>query len=205
MDWNDPILLQRIIEKRFSSSLSEEDTNNVWEKYFIPQIKGRPTKDYLVKRIIPRPRDIIFLCKNALDNAINHQNAIIDEDDILKAEASYSEMAFNSLLAETETQFDGVEDLLYEFAGGNQIITKTDIQKMISKINIPASKLDSAIELLIVSTFLGLETDINVFEFVYEENRMKVIQKLARRIAEQTGVERYKINIPFHIYLEIKI
>ncbi|HMD89137.1 MAG TPA: hypothetical protein VKF38_08240 [Anaerolineaceae bacterium] len=204
MDWNDHQLLQRIIEERFLSSSTEIDIDNIWEKYFVSKINNLPIKEYLVSRIIPRPRDLIFLCKNALNNAVNHKNKKIEEKDILQAEDSYSELAFSSLLAETETQFDGIEDFLYEFAGGKEIISRNEIQELLEKVKIPKSNVDSIIDLLIDSTFLGLETDINSFEFVYDESRKKVIQKLAKRVTEETGFERYKINVPFHAYLEIR-
>ena len=137
MDWNDPVLLRRVIEERFANSLNTEVAEEIWEQFFAASIKGVPTKDYITSHIIPRPRDIIFICKNALSNAINHRNSTITEDDIIEAEKAYSEYALNSLLAETETQFPDMEGLLFEFVGADEIISKTRIEEFARIANIP--------------------------------------------------------------------
>lgn len=205
LDWNDPRLLQRVIEERFLSSLEETiSPEEIWQQFFVAAVKEMPTKDYLVSSIIPRPRDIIYLCKTALAHAVNHQHTRVEESDILQAEQEYSYYAFNSLEAETSTQLDHCEELLYEFAGVDEIVTRNQIEGFIKKVNIPEDKIDYAIKLLCDSTFLGLEVESDKFEFIYDEDRKKVLQTLARKTAETRGEERFRINIPFHSYLKIK-
>jgi hypothetical protein len=162
-----------------------------------------PPEEYIMSRIIPRPRDIVFLCKNALACAINHGHTRIEENDILMAERSYSEYAFDTLRAETETRFGEIEALLYEFVGANEIISRGQIGEFVRAANIPDEKTDYAIDLLFESTFLGLEVAPDAFEFLYEPSRKQVLQKLAQRTAEQKGQERFRINIPFHSFLAI--
>jgi Cdc6-like AAA superfamily ATPase len=204
MDWNDPLLLQRVIEERFTNSLGDTFVpEGIWQRFFVPAIEGLPTKDYIVSRIIPRPRDIIYLCKSALSHAINHKHTRIEQDDILQAEIDYSAYAFESLKDETGAQFGEIEELLYEFVGANAIVTRDDIDSFIKKANISEERTDYAIELLCDSTFLGLETRPGSFEFLYEVPKKRVFQKLAQAVAEQGGEQRFMINIPFHAYLEI--
>ena len=62
---------------------------------------------------------------------------------------------------------------------------------------------NEVIDLLIAAGFLGLETDLNQFTFVYDE-RVKSNRILARKVKNITGVERYRVNLPFHSYLKIK-
>lgn len=205
MDWNDPLLLQRVIEERFISSLEETiEPEEIWQDFFDPTVKGKPTKEYIVSRIIPRPRDIIYLCTHALSHAINHKHSRIEEGDLLRAEKEYSEYAFNSLRTETEAQLSKIEELLYEFVGTNEIIAREQIERCLKKVEISEDKIDYVIELLSESTFLGLETYPNTFMFLYEGGgKNKVLKKLAQKTAEQLGEERFRINVPFHAYLEI--
>ena len=60
-----------------------------------------------------------------------------------------------------------------------------------------------AIELLCENTFLGLEIEPDKFEFLYDAGKARVLQKMAQRVSEKKGVQRFKINTPFHAYLEI--
>lgn len=205
INWSDPVLLQRIIEERFYSCLGNEITpDEIWERFFPPRIDNTPIKDYLVARIIPRPRDMIFLCKQALTHAISHGHTQIEVNDILQAEKDYSQHAWFALLAETEAQFEQIEELLIQFVGASEIVTREDITEFAKKSEIDSSLLDQAIELLCDATFLGLEVRDNQFEFLYDD-RKKLKQTQARNVAERIGIERYKINIPFHAYLEINI
>lgn len=202
--WDDPLLLQRIIEERFLAALEWRlDATQVWETYFLPEIKGTVTKDYITSRIIPRPRDMIFFCSAALDNAINHRHSRIELSDINQAERNYSEHVFETLLSETKPIIDNIEDLLYEFAGAPEIIDERRIKGFMTTARIPPEKHNSVIELLSERAFLGLETERNNFVFLYDEKKMPIIQKQAERIVQETGVKRYKINIPFHSFLDI--
>jgi len=52
------------------------------------------------------------------------------------------------------------------------------------------------------TTFLGLEVESNVFEFIYDESRKEVTHQRALKFAKEHGEQRYRINIPFQAYLE---
>jgi hypothetical protein len=205
INWNDPVLLNRVIEERFANSLEESiDARTIWPRFFADKVKGMSPEDYIQSRIIPRPRDIIFFCRSALAHAINRKHTRIEKDDILQAENEYSEYAFDTLLAETETQFEPIEALLYEFVGANEIVTQEHIAEFVDSAGIPNGKTNYVVDLLFEAMFLGLETQPNNFEFLYEPNRKKVLQKLAQKTAEEKGQKRFKINTPFHSFLEIR-
>lgn len=203
LQWEDPTLLQRVIEERFLEASNRElSSEKVWHTFFTESIGGIATKDYIVQKIVPRPRDIIFFCRAALSHAVNCGHNRIEEEDINQAEIEYSHYAFNSLEAETSTQLDQVEELLYEFVGANKVITRKQIEEFFNKASIQPEKVQSGIDLLVASTFLGVETHDGQFGFMYDENKEEVIRVLARKQAEK-GEERYMINAPFYSYLEI--
>ena len=75
LKWDDPELLLRIIEERYSASHgSESDPATMWHNYFCAQVKGIPTREYLTMRTLPRPRDIVFLVKSAVSFAVNRKH-----------------------------------------------------------------------------------------------------------------------------------
>lgn len=204
MDWNDPVLLQRVVEERFCASLDGQvAASEIWERFFPPSVCEMPTKDYIVSRIIPRPRDVIYLCKSALSEAINHKHTRIEVDDLLQAEQDYSGHAFTSLLAETETRFPDMEKVVYEFVGQPAVVTREQIAQFLEKAEVADTRIEDVIELLCESAFLGLETAPDVFEFLYESDRERVLRKLAQGVAERSKRERFRIHPAFYAYLGI--
>jgi hypothetical protein len=205
ISWNDPVLLNRVIEERFVNSLKQQiEPRAIWKLFFADKVEGMPPEDYIQSRIIPRPRDIIFFCRSALSHAINRKHSKMEERDILQAEKEYSEYAFDTLLAETETQFEQIEALLYEFVGTDEIVTRKRIAEFVKAASIPKSKTEYVVDLLFEAMFLGLETRPDHFEFLFEPSKKKVLQKLAQIAAEDRGEERFRINTPFHSFLEVQ-
>lgn len=205
IEWDDYILLQRVVEERFLFSLSDTDLSNddVWSTYFVNSIDGLPTKQFLVDSIIPRPRDIIFVCKQALTNAINHLHTKIERDDLLQALQEYSKHVYLAMLAETEVLIDDAENLFIGFAGSAPIVTRQQISEAIEYANLSVN-IDHAIDVLCDVTFLGLETKEDVFEYIYDASRKKIIRSLASKLTAKMGVERYQINKPFYKHLGIE-
>lgn len=205
MNWTDLRLLERVIEERFAASLGEPISSaQLWQRFFPPSVNGIPTREYLLTHIIPRPRDIIYFCKAALSAAVNHRHATIEEADIDQAEKEYSQNVLDSLIAETGAQVEHFEELLYEFAGERPILNRRDLERLFRKADIPNSKHDYALSLLCDLTFLGLETGPDSFQFIYDERTKGVLESLARKEAERRGEQRFKVNVPFHSYLEIQ-
>lgn len=203
--WEDRDLLRRIIEERFLAGAGNLATpEEVWSRFFAPAVRGMPTQEYLLSRIIPRPRDLIYWCKYALNNAINRGHTIIEEGDILAAEKLYSQYVLESLIAENAVRVDNFGDLMYEFAGAREIITLGDIKRIAHKYNMLQIQIKDFVEVLCNSAFLGLEVSEGRFEFIHEEGKGRVFRSMAENHAQSTSVKRYAVNVPFHSYLEIR-
>ncbi len=204
MNWEDRRLLQRIIEERFVLSSNNFVTpEGVWQRFFTPTIHGMVTRDYLINRIIPRPRDIIYWCKFALNNAINGRHMVIEEEDILAAERQYSQYATEALIAENTVRWETFDDLIYGFTGESWLLTQNQVRRIARRADTPEDKIASTIELLCDIGFLGLETKPNVFTFIYDEGKKRAIQAQARRTEALVKGTRFAINIPYRAFLEI--
>ncbi len=202
LDWTDSQLLFRVIEKRINySSNGITSPDSFWNDYFCSTVKGIPLKQYIQQLIIPRPRDIIFLFKMALQEALNNNHSKVTEADFISAEYAYSEYAFSSLLPENGKRITNLESILFEFAGQSEIINHEEILQCV--INATESP-NELIQILCEITFIGQETMANKFEFFSEKRPSQITNKLAQRYAERSGKpKRYKINPAFHEYLGI--
>ena len=205
INWTVPQLLLRVVEERIRSSLTGLETaEEIWERYFAETVHGIPTKHYILSRVLPRPRDIILFCRQARFHAINHVHERIEEEDILQAEKNYGQHTWYTLLSETQPEFPEIENLLTQFMGENEIITRDRLEELLEEAGIPKKNLNRIVDLLCEANFLGLEVDLFEFDFVYDD-RLKHRRTLAKKRAKQIGIERYKINPAFHAFFEMKL
>ncbi|WGF37755.1 hypothetical protein QBO96_18870 [Lysinibacillus capsici] len=203
MSWNDTSQLFRVIENRIEySSQSIASPEELWNQYFCKTINGVSLKEYVEKLILPRPRDIVFLFKAAIQESINRGHTIVEEADFLEAEYLYSQYALQSLLPENGGRIENFESLLYDFAGEKSILSRLEIEKCLGETN--SDTCNNIIEILCELTFLGKEIRENEFEFYSERRNKAIINKLALKYTERTNNERYMINNAFHKYLEIE-
>lgn len=199
LKWDDPLLLQRIIETRFKYA-DKQLTDDLWDRYFCPSVKGIDTKNYLTDAIFPRPRDIIYLCSSSLSEAVNRGHSKIEEEDIMAAEVQYSQYALSSLVAENPL----LKDLYDEFLARPCIITHNQIIEMIKEKNVNFADPETIISLLCSNGFLGQEVNNNLFEFVTDEQIQHKVDIKSNRLLNSGTPKRYCINRPFFPYLEIE-
>ena len=203
--WEDSELLLRVLEQRFLPYCSSYP-NDIWTKYFCPTVKGIKTRDYLISCILPRPRDLIYFTKAAIENSVNRGHTKILEDDVLTGEKKYSQYALDSLLVENGIRIKNFEDMLYEFAFSNEIITDQDIFGAMRVCHINEEELDYVINTLFELTFIGMEVAEGRYDYLYNEENKGKIQAMARKETERSPkrARRFRINRPFHAYLEIQ-
>ncbi len=205
MSWPNPKLLHSVIEQRFIAATGSLGTpEDVWTRFFTPVVEGLDTKDYLTSRIIPRPRDIIYWCNAALNNASDNRHTIIEQEDILLAEEEYSQYATESLLSELIARVPNAEAFLYNFIRASKILTYNQVRKFARTAKIPEEQIPGVIELLTDTSFLGQEVRPETFAFNLEEGRKRAIQAQARNTAKQVKQVRFLINVPYHAFLEIR-
>jgi hypothetical protein len=205
LSWDDPELLLRIIEERYTASHgSDSDPATMWHNYFCPQVRGVPTREYLTLRTMPRPRDIVFLVKSAVSFAVNRKHDRVEERDILDAEKQYSLYALDSILVENGITIPQMESVLLEFLGCDRVLDETNVRQVISRAGVEAEKVDSTISHLVKLTFLGIEVEVDRFQYADEPRELKKAYVLANRYSlERGGGIRYQINPAFRAYLEV--
>ncbi len=207
LTWGDPDLLKRVIEQRFMKSATDiKSPRDVWERYFVPTVSGIPTWEYIGNRILPRPRDLIYLIKSALQFALNRGRSRVEEKDLIDGEKQYSRFALDSLIVEAGARITNIEDLLLHFVQSSEIVTEHEIASKLTAAEVPKSEMDAFITLLTELTFLGYEVAPNRFEFLYDEQDERKLVIMAQKTAQEitNGVRRFRIHPAFHAFLEIK-
>jgi hypothetical protein len=197
-------LLLRVIEERYIASHGvNSDPSIMWRKYFCPQVKHIPTREYLTVRILKRPRDIIFFVKAAVSFAVNRKHDRVEERDVLDGEKQYSQYALDSILVENGITVPQLEAVLFEFAGGPARLTQTIVNSVVARA-IPREKVEDVVTHLVRLSFLGLEVSEGMFAWSDESREHKKNRVLSDRfLVESGGERRYEINPPFRAYLEI--
>lgn len=206
LNWQDPELLLKVIERRFvSSHQGNVSPNEMWEKYFTATVQGLPIKKYIMGRILPRPRDLVFLIKSAVSIALNRGHIVVEESDILEAEKQYSQYALESILVENGITIETLERILYEFAGSNANLCYEDLALILDSCDIPRTEHEAVVEHLCALAFLGVEINSDEYRFAEDFQDYQKLKVLIRRGQERVGRKlNYKINAPFWTYLEIE-
>ena len=204
LKWDNPELLRRIIEERFSASFEPSlDSDILWEQYFCSTVSGISTRNYITEAILRRPRDIIVLVNEAVAEAINRGHTRIEEEDILEAEKQYSQYAFDSVKVENTLPEINLENAIFEFVGVPSVLRKSEVMDALKCAEVPEDMLESAIDVFHDLTFLGLEIDRNTFVFSDAPEESRKNKVLARRFARKNGhEERFQIHKAFRAFLE---
>jgi hypothetical protein len=206
MSWDDELMLLSVLEERFmTSGLTLGSPEEVWQKFFSATVGSRPVRQYLTDTVLPRPRDLLYLVKTALQFAINRGHGRIEEEDLLSAEIQYSHFALNSLMAENAGQIKKIEKLLAQFSLSPEIITELDLLAYIERADVQERPSD-VVDFLCELAFLGPEVENNRFEYMYDEENTEKLNAMASRSAAQNpaGLRRFRINHAYHKYLEVK-
>ncbi|MGV9848010.1 P-loop ATPase, Sll1717 family [Streptomyces sp. NPDC003442] len=207
IDWSQRILLTRVMDERYLAVRSEGTSpSELWERYFCADVNGRSTREYILDRILPRPRDFVFFCKAAVFHAVNARHDQVDISDIREAERDYSKFALDALLVEYGASVTHLEDVLYEFVGENSVISKENALATIgSTAGIGREESVEILDKLISISFFGIE--VREGEFTYPERGpdLRKAKVLARRISKGSSKEeRLQIHPAYRNFLDVQ-
>jgi hypothetical protein len=182
----------------------------------------------MAARVLPRPRDILYLTNAALEVAVRHRHSKVSATDILDAEKQYSQFAFEALLVEAASGEDasgepqGLDDdhngalptgasgasfetLLYEFVGAEETISLGEITEALIRAGVTdAEEQRTNIDHLIGLSFLGQEVRSGEYEFAEDSRQRRRMDGLAARLAAREGRDpSFQIHPAYQPYLEV--
>jgi hypothetical protein len=202
VQWDDQELLARIIEDRYLAQ-REDDARleDLWTDLFCERVGDRSTREHLLWRSLPRPRDLVYLCNACVLTATNRRHGKIEEADVLAAEHDYSRFAFDALLVEGSSS-DELDSVLFSFAGMDATMSKSMVVEIVSD----GGSLDpeDTISRLLRANFLGIEITPGGFDFPAGEQSERRAQNIAARLAERRATEiHFSVHPAFRPYLGI--
>ena len=205
LEWEDPELLARVIEERFLSSRPDSSADELWSRFFVGRIDGATARDRLLRRVMPRPRDLIYLTSTAIANAVNRRSDLVDVESIRAAERDYSQFAVDSILVEASTECESMDEVIYEFAGAPAVLNRSDALRRVRATVGDEDRANYMLSQLRSLAFLGVEVAEDRFSFSEEARDRVRDEALARGLAARRGTEvRYQVHPAFRPYLEIE-
>lgn len=206
LQWSEPHLLLRVIEERFLAARPEGSSpDQLWSTFFCPEVRGIETKEYILSRVLPRPRDIVYFCNAAVTSAVNQRRDRVEEDDVFRAEKVYSQFAFEALLVENGITLQEFENILYEFAGAMPVLSMSSVYEILRSAGVDDQKFDDVVSRLRASSFLGIEVKDGVFDYPDAGQEARRSDVLARKLSELRGAEvKLTIHPAYRAYLEIE-
>ena len=203
--WNDHELLLRVLEERMLHDAPRyRDAEEVWDELFPKNVVGVSSKEFLLRTVLPRPRDLIHFTKVAVNSAVNRGHEKISPDDLLLARNQYSQYAFDSILKEDDPSKGKLERVLYEFAGSDTVLSKESIESIFDLSGVDAADVEFYLDLLCDISFLGVETSTN-FRYSGDEGERRSLRNIARVLASREGrEENFSINPAFYQVLQIE-
>lgn len=205
LTWEDPELLLRVIEERFLAARpTKTSPDELWDAFLCETVTDMPIRDYLSWRVLPRPRDMIYLLNAAIISAVNSRRVRVEEHDFVLAARYYSQFALEALLVENGITISELEDILLEFAAEPPIRERSDVLDLISRTISDRERATEVLMRLQAMSFLGVE--VGPGRFIYPEMGPagKLAETLAGKLAESRGgVIRHIVHPAYRPYLEI--
>lgn len=146
-----------------------------------------PTPDYILASVLPRPRDLIYLCNAAVGVAINRGHGRVEAEDAKAAQDGYSQFAFEALLVENGITLGEFEAVLLEFLSVSPYLTKDEIFQLLEHAGVTEMKAEQVIARLKAISFLGIETKPGTFEYPEVGGHPKRQRSSPARTHLQTG------------------
>jgi hypothetical protein len=197
--------LARVLEDRFIAAREgKSQASELWSHYFVEEMHGVPSKDYILSRVQPRPRDLVFFANAAVSHATNSRHGLIGVDDVEKAELSYSQFAYDALLVEGLAGGVDMEALLMAFVGESSHMTHGELRDILEDGGIIKENEEEYIRVLRQQGFLGIEVSPDVYDYGGTVGEIKKAEILSRKLQKSAGrPRRYEVHPAYRRHLLI--
>lgn len=204
--WPDDASLLDVVEQRYlATRQADVPPGELWSKYFCSRIRGQSTTDWVLGTCLPRPRDVLYLLRSAIDHAVGNRHPRVEVGDLLAAERDYSLFAFEAALVEGQQRVELIEDVLLQFAGAPKLLSGRHVEQIVTQAGVNTDDLEQVIGVLQDLSFLGLQVHEGSVRFTSSPREKRKASILAQRSQDSGGMEttHYGIHPAFSAYLEL--
>jgi hypothetical protein len=213
--WEDEVMLLDVVERRYAASREKDAApGDLWTRFFCATVANRPVRDWLTWVCLPRPRDILFLCHAAVDQAVARRHSKVTQEDLLAAQRQYSLFAFESAGVECQLRVDRIDDVLLEFAGASTTLSVPQLNDVLHAAGVELDSYPDVIDALRDVSFLGVKTGDTMTMFTDTPREKQRADILALRWAATQSSRRddlattpeptYQVHPAFWAYLEME-
>jgi hypothetical protein len=206
IDWPAEADLLDVVGQRYVASRSEDvPPEELWSRYFCPSVGSDSTTSWILDRCLPRPRDVLYLTRAAIDQAVSRRHPVVQEADLLSAELEYSRFAFSAALVEGQQRVPRIEDILIEFAGAPVRLNDDQLTATLEAAGIDRSETARTIEVLRDLSFLGIVVgpDECVYTDVPRDKQLAEVRSKRQRKKDES-LPAYSVHPAFWAYLELE-
>jgi hypothetical protein len=169
LEWNDVDVFKEILRRRIvSSTLIDQPFDAIWQHFFDTHVHGIESFSYIIERTQMRPRELLHFTRECINIAVNRAHEKVLQEDITKAEESFSE----DMLVEVNYELKDINpyyvDLPYAFIGCNVILTRKEVEKILTELGMPPENHAEAISLLLWFGFLGIRINEDEERYSYQ-------------------------------------
>lgn len=192
VDWDDHEIFREIIRRRLEATADLSGSfSSVWPAVFDTHVGTQESFSYILERTLMRPRDLLNFLHRCIEVAVNRGHDRVRQEDIIKAEATYSEDILLSTIFELR-DVHPESDPVYEFLGCPTYLSKEDALRRVGY------KQD-LLELLVWFGFLGVQASPGEdprFAYQVRHNLAKVLAPVSQ------GRARFVVHPAFRRALE---
>lgn len=205
LDWTDRELLRELLRLRLVAGLSSAGSSASLEQlvpqFCISHFGGHEVIDYLLDRALMRPRNLIKILTHCRGFAINFNHERINEDDIQKGLAAYSQDILVELDRELTDIVPAARNLLYHFLDAPDVLSHEQLMQFIRDANVSSDDSGRVLESLLYYAIIGLRIpgrDLYIYDVDYDS------RKLTIRINRLADEAQFCINPAFWPALSIR-
>lgn len=193
VDWSDPLQLENLILVRVATSVDEDEEEEAW-RAINPPMSGGGAINRMISSSLMRPRFLIDICERALSFAINRGHRTVEDLDVEHALEQMSLYLVSDFGYEMRDIAGTPEDIFYLFIGAPERILPSELETILSQINL-GMPTGEVIDLLLWYGFLGIFGKNGARVFIYD--RAYDIRRLdAERRSRLDNLE-YAVNPAF--------
>jgi len=202
--WRDPETLISVLQARIERTWSGRGPcPKLWGDIFPTEVDGTRTQEFLTNAVLPRPRDLVYLCNSAIARAIDRRHDSVLPDDLRAAIETYSQYAYEALLVEDGITIPEMEAVLFSFLGSTSIVTGAELITRMQAAGLPPERHTVVVGRLIETSFLGLETKPCLFLYPEIGADLDRALALSELVEPNWATRRYRVHEAFHRFLEI--
>lgn len=205
LDWTEPDLLREMLRLRLVAGLEEDaydaDLSEIIPKIAISHYKGNEVVDYMIERSLMRPRNLLKIFNHCRGFASNFNHSRIEEGDIEKGLAAYSQDLLLELDKELTDVFPSAKDFLYHFLDASPELNKEEMFKLFEEAGIDEAEYPNLLNFLLYYGVIGLNSGAEI-TYIFDINYD--LRKLSIRIDRSNGNATFCINPAFWPSLNIR-